>query len=108
MNSDSISNWIFSEDELGAHLFHGFLHFLWTGIPHMRADRPLMAEGIFHFAVAVAPRHVVERHRAFRAGADRLFEEGINIPDVEMWRSRSYTEDADGTESGFDARFSAV
>jgi hypothetical protein len=33
------------------------------------ADRPLMAEWIFQFAVAVAPEHVVERHRDFRARA---------------------------------------
>src|SRR5213082_3401532 len=68
--------------------FHRFLHLFRTYITDMRADRPLMTEWVFHFSVAIAPEHVVERHRDLCAGAHRLLEGGVGIFDVEMDNNR--------------------
>ena len=41
-----------------------------------------MTERVFDLAVAVAPKHIGERHRDFRAGAHRLLEDGVRVLDV--------------------------
>ena len=69
---------------LVAHLLHRFLHLLRADIPDMGADRPLMTERVFQLAIAIAPEHVVQRHRDFRARAHRLFEDGVRVLDIEM------------------------
>src|ERR1700736_632429 len=50
----------------------------------MRADRPMMTKWVFDLPVTIAPKHLVERHRDFRARAYRLLEGGIRVFDVEM------------------------
>src|SRR6516162_7895619 len=47
-------------------------------------DRPGVAEGIYHLAVAVAPEHVHERHLNLGAGGDGLLEERVDVLHVEM------------------------
>jgi hypothetical protein len=41
----------------------------------MGADRPGVTEGVFQLPIAIAPKHVVQRHRDLRARADRLLED---------------------------------
>src|SRR5262245_16278217 len=62
-----------------AHLLQRFLHLLRTHIPDMGADRPLMTEWVFYFAISIAPEHVVEWHRDFRARGYRLLEDGVRV-----------------------------
>ena len=63
----------------GTHLLHRLLHLLGGDVADMRADRPLMTERVFDFAVTIAPEHIVEGHRDFRPGAHRLVERQSEI-----------------------------
>ena len=77
---------------LGAHFRHRLLHLLRRHVADMGRDRPLMAERIFHFPVAIAPEHVVERHRHLRARLHRLREKGVRVLDIKMDRDRRTLE----------------
>src|SRR3546814_6084294 len=58
----------------------------------MRGDRPAVAERVFELAVAIAPEHVLHRHRDLGAGLHRARGEAIHILDVQMDRDRRAAE----------------
>src|ERR1041384_3957059 len=58
-------------------------HFIGGNILDVRRDVPLVAEWIDDRAGAVAVELVLDRTRLFRAGRNRLLEDGVHIVDVE-------------------------
>src|SRR6267378_4037395 len=50
----------------------------------VRGDGPLMAERVFHHAVAVAPEHIGDGHLHGATGLDRAVKGGVRIREVDM------------------------
>ena len=70
-------------------LFHGHLDFRGREILDMRGERPLVAEGVGHDAVAVAPEHVLRGHEDRGAGVRGALDRGVAVFNIVMDRDRS-------------------
>ena len=66
----------------GHELCAAALHFFWSYIFYVRCYSPVMTGWIGDFSVAVAPEHILYRHRGFCAGFDGALERGVYIGHV--------------------------
>src|ERR1700683_836027 len=66
------------------HLLHGCFHLFHRRLVLVSSNRPLVAEGIGQFSVAIAPEHVSHRHLDSRSGLHRALKRRVHIVGINV------------------------